>query len=241
MIKFYLHLPELPGWQNVFAEMLGKMESSGLLEAADEVNFCVNGVASTVEMTLLPLLLSNSKFRMVQVNGDATKWEWPTINKLKEDADTHESEDFIGYAHLKALSRPDVNDPKGVDWRHYLTYWTIERWADAVAKLEEGNELVGVNWTEATWPHMSGNFWWARSNYLRRLPKLQDPSTIEPGTVSKLLKPNITLDPGNVRFECEAWVGQGSPKVFVQHQSHLPADPAFHYNNQYPAKNYRID
>lgn len=242
MKKFYLHVPELPGWQGVFAEMLGKMHDSGMLDAINEMNFCVNGVLANLEIPMLRLVDADpEKFKIVHVNGDAAKWEYPTINRLKDDADAEDENHYIGYAHLKALSRPDIRDQKGVDWRHYLTYWTIERWEDNIAKLDEGYELVGVNWAYGPWAHMSGNFWWANSNYIRRLPKLQDPATIKPGTVSELLKPNIVLDSGNIRFEAEAWSGQGNPKVFELHRSHPPADPGFHYNNEYPAHVYRKD
>jgi len=239
MIKFYLHVPELPGWQTVFAEMLGKMEDSGLLEAADEINFCVNGILANMEIPMLKLAEIDPKFKIVHVNGDAKKWEYPTINKLKEDADADNEPHYVGYAHLKALSRPNLYDQKGVDWRHYLTYWTIERWEDNIAKLDEGFDLVGVNWAWQPWPHMSGNFWWANTNYLRQLPKLQDPSTVAPGTISTLLKPNVILDEGNIRFEAEAWSGQSEPSVFELHRSHLLGEPSFHYNNEYPAHLYR--
>lgn len=241
MIKFYLHVPELPGWQSVLAEMLGKMDTSGLLESADEINFCVNGILANMEIPLLKLNEIDPKFKIVHVNGDATKWEYPTINKLKEDADNSNEAHYVGYAHLKALSRPNILDQKGVDWRNYLSYWTIERWEDNIAKLDEGFDLVGVNWTWQPWPHMSGNFWWANTNYLRQLPKLQDPSTVVPGTISALLKPNVPLDQGNIRFEAEAWSGQHEPNVYELHRSHLLADPSFHYNNVYPPELYRED
>jgi hypothetical protein len=241
MKKFYLHVPELTGWQLVFAEMLEKMNTSGLIDAVDEINFCTNGVRSNMELVMLPLLNTNSKFKQVHVNGDAAKWEWPTINQLKLDADSSDEDHYIGYAHLKGLSRPDITDAKAVDWRNYLSYWTIEQWEESMKQLDAGAELVGVNWLDQPWPHLSGNFWWATSNYIRRLPKLQDPSTIAPGQVSKLLKPNVILDPGNVRYECEAWIGQSSPKVHVLHASHAPADASFHYNNEYPSSNYRTE
>lgn len=238
---FYLHVPELTGWQSVFAEMVGKMDSSGMLDAVDEVHLCLNGVLSSMEIPLFPLLRSSDKFKIRHVNGDAAKWEWPTIDLIKKDADASAEDYYIGYAHLKALSRPSLADQKGIDWRHYLSYWTIERWADNFSKLDEGFEVVGINWMDNPWPHMSGNFWWSRANYVRRLKPLQDPATITPGTLSTLLKPNITLDPGNVRFESEAWIGHNSPRTFELHSSHPKGDIGFHYNNEFPSDRYRND
>jgi hypothetical protein len=238
MKKVYLHVPELTGWHGVLVDLLEKMDNSGLIDAADEINLCANGVRSNMEKFLLPILRSNSKIKLVHVAGDATKWEWPTINKIKHDADSSNTDDMICYTHLKGLSPARSNDPKSIDWRNYLVYWTLERWEDSVEKIEEGYELAGVNWLTAPFPHLSGNSWWATSNYIRRLPVLHDPGTIEWGSDSEYI-PNVKLDEGNWRFEQEAWIGSSKPKVAEMHYSHNKADPSFHYNNQYPASNYR--
>lgn len=238
MIKYYLHVPELAGWQVMFAEVLEKMESSGLLEKADEINFCFNGVKSTGQLVFQPLVDANPKFKYVHVNGDGAKWEWPTLNQIKLDADADDEVHYVGYGHLKGLSRPDKTDQKAIDWRDYLVYWGIERWEDSITKLEEGYELSSVNWMTYPWVHFSGNFWWANTNYIRRLQKLQDPSTIVPGQVSEYLT-NIVLDPGNVRYECEAWPASGKPNQYELHASHPKGDTSFHYNNTYPPSKYR--
>jgi hypothetical protein len=236
MKKFYLHMPELPGWQIVFAEMIEKMESSGLIDYVDEINLCMNGVLANMEIPVLPLLDASSKFKVRHVGGDASKWEWPTLNALKEDADSHNEIDYIGYAHLKGLSRP--KDPNAIDWRNYLTYWTIEQWQDNINELDKGAEAVGPNLLSYPWPHFSGNFWWANSNYIRRLKKLPDPSTLIWGTESEYL-PDIKLDPGNFRFEHEAWIGSAAPNAVELHYSHPKHDASFHYRFPYPESNYR--
>lgn len=241
MIKFYLHMPELPGWYEVFAEMLEKMDTSGLIEAADEIHLCLNGVLSSMERPLLPLLESSDKFRIRHVNGDPGKWEWPTVNQIKLDCDASDTEDYIGYAHLKGLSRPDLKDQKAVDWRHYLSYWIIEQWEDNVNALKEGYETSSVNWMDAPWPHYSGNFWWANSNYIRRLNKLHDPATIQWGTISEYLQPPTPLDTGNFRFEHEAWIGGKEAQRYEVHASPGKKDGSYHYRFEYPASKYRKD
>lgn len=236
MKKFYLHIPELPGFQPVFAEMIDRMYRSQLIDAVDEVIFCVNGVLANVEIAYLPLLPVSDKFRVAHVNGDASKWEYPTINLIKQEADASESIDFVGYAHLKGLSRPD--DLNAVDWRHYLTYWTVDRWEENIEKLNEGYEAVGVNWMDYPWPHFSGNFWWASTNYIRRLPHLVDPTKITMGVDSTYL-PNVKLDSGNFRFEHEAWIGSATPNHYQLHASPGGKDGTFHYRFPYPESNYK--
>ena len=39
---------------------------------------------------------------------------------------------------------------------------------DCLAALRN-HDLVGVHWRDKPFPHFSGNFWWARNEYLRRL------------------------------------------------------------------------
>jgi hypothetical protein len=244
MIKFYLHTPELLGWQDVFLEMFEKMDSSGLIVAADEIHFCFNGRKESGQAIFGSITESNSKLKFHHVNNDASKWEWPTINKLKQDADADDVNDhYIGYAHLKGLSRPDPKDKKAADWRHLLSYFTIEQWAESIALLAQGYETASINWTDAPWPHYSGNFWWARSNYIRRLGNIQDPSTIPPGTVSKFLSsvPPVTLDPGNYRYEHEAWIGSNKPNHANMFDSPGKTDQSYHYRFEYPASNYRKD
>lgn len=232
-----MHIAELPGWQSMFAEMLGKMHTSGLLEGADEINLCLNGVLSNMEMFLVPLTQSSPKIRLRHVAGDATKQEWPTVDLIRSDAlADNENQHIIGYAHLKGLSRP--NTQPNTDWRYLLSYWTIERWQDSIAQIKEGYETVGINWMDRPYPHYSGNFWWASSNYIRRLRKIQDPATIVPGTLSTFL-PGVRLDPGNYRYENEAWIGSGKPNHAVLFMSPAQNDTDYHYHNSYPESNYR--
>ena len=53
----------------MFADMLVKMDESGLLEGADEINLCLNGVLSNMEMFLLPLIQSSGRFVSAMLQG----------------------------------------------------------------------------------------------------------------------------------------------------------------------------
>lgn len=238
MIKFYLHTPELYGWQSVFANAVERMASSGMIQAVDEINICVNGNYATMADVLDPLVVLCNKFRILQINLDASKHEWPTINRIKQDVDSSLRRDIIGYAHLKGLSPAVYAKSSTIDWRNYLFYWTIERWRDHVQAIEDGYDTSGVNWLEKPQPHYSGNFWWAASGHLRALTKLDDPATIKWGTPSRYLTDTL-LDPGNFRFENEAWIGSRTAKHNELHFSPAKNDCDFHYNNTYPESSYR--
>lgn len=240
MIKLYIHTPELPGWQSLIVEFLEKIDSSGLADAAQQIVICLNGNETAMREFLSPLLDSNSIFQTVHVSPDAWRCEWPTLNQLKLDCDADPANHYVGYAHLKGLTKP--NNKPVQDWKDYLVYWGIEQWETSIAQLKAGYDTSSVNWSETPWSHYSGNFWWATSNYIRRLEPLQDPATIDFGrVVSKYLKPNVVLDPGNFRFEHEAWLGSipGAHR-YELHAGPNKVDHDYHYHNEYPASNYRL-
>lgn len=239
MIKFYLHVAELYGWETLFYDIVQKMGQSRLLDSADEINFCVSGNLNRMSTTLGPIADLNPNFRIRHLSDDPHRWEWPTINAVHTDALADNELHYVGYGHLKGNTRFTLNRPEDRDWRNYLTYWTMERWADQVEKLEEGYDCSGVNWLDNPQPHFSGNSWWARTDYIRKLEMIVNPAEQVWGTPSKFLRPNILLDPGNFKFECEAWIGSGNPNYYEIHGSQPKDYVNFHYENLYPPELYR--
>lgn len=244
MRKFYLHTPGIPGWNSVFAEMISKMADSGLIDALDQLHICVNGDLVSMNFLLDPLKEISPKIIIRLANSNAAKWEWPTINLIHQDClSSGEQVDYIGYSHLKGLSRSNLSDQKAVDWRHYLSYWTIERWKDNLDCLDRGAETVGINWMNEPWPHYSGNFWWSTNQYIKKLEPLPDPDTIVEPYRSRFCyhETRPLLPKHEFRLECEAWIGSG-PKDTARAELHASPgkqDFMFHYRNTYSPNNYR--
>jgi hypothetical protein len=212
------------------------MHRSGLLDQADQINFCINGNLGAMMPILWPLVASDpDRMRLIQVHTDASKFEYPTLARLKLDADQSTTDDQIGYAHLKGLS---TGSQQSTDWRQYLTHFTINCWRDNVQALSQGYSTSGVNWSDTPWPHHSGNFWWATAAHVRGLPSVPDPDQVQHGTLSKYLT-GIVLDPGNFRFEHEAWIGYSKPHYMELHASPGKLDHDWHYSNEYPAHHYK--
>src|SRR6202042_221283 len=115
----------------------------------------------------------------------------------------------ILYAHNKGSFHPingaGVNE--NTPWRQNMTEYLVTNWKDRIAELDvyditawrwlnPGTYSIGENQQETiTHGHATGNFWWARADYLRSLPLLP----------VKLTEEN--------RIEAEFWVGQHSPGV----------------------------
>ncbi|NVO07287.1 MAG: hypothetical protein HXX19_15830 [Rhodoferax sp.] len=256
-IKIFIHIPELPGWADVLDELVNLIDASGLYQAAENLYLCGNGPLKTYlqwdigkksrdntffanlpnDMEMSPWLWiarkNLPKILYSQVSTHCGLYEYPTLDALQKHINS-ESKDFnVLYIHLKGVSKP--NNINITHWRRFMTWALIERWQECVNKLEE-YDCAGCNWELNPWPHFSGNFWWATSNYLRKLPKLQDPyaSIRENSTMFK------RHDAGGLpvwKFDYEAWIGSKSPRYFQIAKSFDIG--ATHYNRPYPQELYR--
>lgn len=113
----------------------------------------------------------------------------------------------VGYIHTKGVFN-GFDNPCIIDWRQYMSYFVLERVQDCLKALAEGNDVVGVDWVTEPNKHFSGNFWWATSQYINRLPQI-DP-------------PNFTIEGAPTpRHLAEFWIGYGFPKVKCLHSSNI--------------------
>ena len=126
-------------------------------------------------------------------------FEQVTLAKLHEYARSCRGEEAILYAHTKgALSNTPLNE----HWRRSMTRHVVGDWMKCFLLVQSGYDTAGCHWLTperhndppaypVTTPMYGGNFWWARTGYLRRLP--------EPGT--------------DYRHQAEEWVGLGNPRA----------------------------
>ena len=232
-IKVFYHLNDSPGFEHVMSSQLTKMSESGLLDAASEVFMCTNGN----EMSFAPaqtVLAEYPNCKFVHTSNRRDLWEFPTLDLLKRNCQSSMEEFYVLYIHLKGLSRP--NDPTVRDWREFMDYANIERWEDCVDVLDQNYDTVGANFIEAPWAHYSGNFWWARASYIRKLDALKDPMNTPWGTPSPYT--GAVYDIGNFRYDHEAWIGTGNPVWAEVATSPGKQDTGWHFRNQYPRSQY---
>jgi hypothetical protein len=136
-------------------------------------------------------------------------------------------DDYILYCHTKGITN---QCPATEDWRHYMEYFTVEKWHDCVKKLKEGYDCCGVLWNKVTplgnFPHFSGGFWWAKASHVNTL--------------------NATYLISNNRYYREFWIGSNpKARVYEFHNSHLNDKASLivhkgHYDVRYPRDNYAI-
>lgn len=236
-IRVFMHLNDMPGAFDLLGEQLSRMSESGLLDAAEKVILCSNGNPDS----FLPAQQAIADYRQCKwyhTSNRTDLWEYPTLDLVKRNCDsTLGDEEFnVCYLHLKGLSK--LGDQRVIDWRNFMEHYTIDKWQENIAKLDEGYDVVATNIIQQPWPHSSGNFWWTKSSYIKnKLLQLPNPEKdLKWGTPSPYT--GAVLDGGNFRYDHEAWIGTGQPKWFEIASTPGKQTPGWHFENLYPESNY---
>ena len=232
-IKVFWHVNELNGWNHVMDQQWDLIEKSGLEQAASDIYLCMNGQPWTFAAwdQAKNGHKPEKKTKLVKVNDSAILHEWPTLMWMLQQSREATEPFYICYIHLKGLLRwGDVNVG---DWRDFMNWATIEKWRDNVAALDGGADAVGTNYNTTPWPHFAGNFWWAKSEYVKTLEPIPHPEDRMNHNFTK-----YTAHPTNPhwRFDHEAWLHSGNPKYVELAKSLQPGER--HYRERYARSNY---
>ena len=128
---------------------------------------------------------------------DHLLFEIPTINLVRDFSIKNKNCNIL-YLHTKGITH---NKPCVQDWIDMMLYFLIK-------PQNHLYDTSGCNYHDGTkYPkHYSGNFWWAKTDYLATLPECI-----------------------GQKFEAEFWLHQGNPKYQVLHNSGIN-----HYDERYP-------
>ena len=127
------------------------------------------------------------KFVVTNYSDNCHLYEAPTVNKMKHFSLENGNENAnILYIHTKGV-RYSKDDKKENDWIDLMMYFLVEKYQTCLDRLAQNFEAVGCNYycvpSRNIPPHFSGNFWWARSSYLKNVAdvdeSLQDRNTSE--------------------------------------------------------------
>lgn len=198
-IKVFYHLATMGEYQDIFNEMMGVVIASGILDKVD-FNVCITGDG----ILTIPPAMEGVKVHRV---GGMHEFEFPT-HQLMEDV-IHETDENIKVLYFSSLGVTD-NTVFKKSWRAYLTYFVITQFEECLKALDNGYDVCGADWRTNPLPHYSGNFWWANSDYLKTLPKVQ--------TLNKPHSPVVLT----LRHNAEMYIGMNPDvKPRVLHQSNV--------------------
>jgi hypothetical protein len=181
-------------WHDIVEEQLLKIHAAGLWVRTERL--FVGVVGSGHE----EFDFDDEKLEVVYRSADFQEAEFPTLTALQRFCSDHEC--LVYYLHTKGNFH--VSDATR-DWRHLMEYFMIERHEDCLRTLAD-HDACGVNLLiePPSRAFFAGNFWWARSAYIRTLPPLSS------------LAPNGRRPD---RHTCERWIGMNrAARLATLHQ-----------------------
>lgn len=202
-IGIFYHVYQYQGWTELVEDQLKILHSSGLYDASTFIHIGVNGNK--------PFPFLENKYKIVY-NESTELEEAATLEALREFcADNNKW--AVLYFHTKGITQ---KTPETTDWRELMEYFCIERWEDCLDKLQE-HETVGCLYMDdcylGFYPHYSGNFWWARSEYTKTL--------------------NHDYLTTGIRNNREFWIGTGTGSMYSFLNTGLN-----HYAVRFPRESY---
>lgn len=110
-----------------------------------------------------------NNYKILYRNSNLQSWEFPTLACIKDYCKNRNCN--ILYIHTKGVSAIPQLKEAANDWRQYMSYFCIEK-ADKCINFLKEYDIVGVEWAVDPVPHFCGNFWWATSQYINKLPEI---------------------------------------------------------------------
>lgn len=166
-IAGFWHIGAVGDWSRIAGEQYARLKASGLYDASQKI--VVGFIGGQARERELPRpLLEDAKFDLF-TTANVEDYEFPTLSRVWREAQESAQPFLCYYLHTKGASQAGTPRQRTTDaWRRYMEHFTIDNWQDCAATLS-AYETCGVE-LQSEESHYSGNFWWATSAYLRRLP-----------------------------------------------------------------------
>lgn len=143
---------------------------------------------------------------VISHEGTIGDFEFPTLEKIENFCKDH-LDVKVCYIHTKSVSSEigTVRRKRCEDWCRLMILFNIELAEKRIEDLDSGFDASGVNFRKTPSPHFSGNFWWAKSDYIRKLPLINQ------------VKNKVYAN--QKRHSAEFWVGLGNGKLTSDYNS----------------------
>lgn len=217
-IYFHIFANYNPICHSILQEQIECILNSPIYDKISRINLCVSGSDNYNFNSILTYLrnLPDKFFIRKSEFGDNT-YERYTLLTMKEDLQNFSgNDDCILYIHTKGITRHVKHLEPIRDWRRCMMYFLLNKGEQCLEYLKD-YDTVGI-FKHPTYdkPHYSGNFWWARGSYLK---KLFD---------------NFVIDDDHL--SPEMFLFKANPKYFNMHEMPLNY---FGYSDMYPPEKYQ--
>lgn len=211
--SIYFHIATIGKYQEVFDEIYTQLVESNIIDNVETINLCIVGQGD------LNIQL-NDKIKIHQ-DSDVNSGEFFTLDKIKSFSNNSEENHKILYIHTKGVTTP--NNECITDWRKYMTYFNVNQYQKCFELLDV-YDSCGVDLVNNPALHYSGNFWWANSSYIKKLP-----------TIDEIKFPKIPPIL-SIRHNAEFWIGMGNGKLKSLWNSNINVYER--HLHKYPKENY---
>jgi len=156
-------------WREIVKEQIQQWKQSELIKSA-YFYIGINGTREEYDEACS--MLPNISY--CWYNGFDAAWEIPTINRMVEIIKDISDDTPICYHHTKGVSWCKRDNIK---WRQAMQWYCIENWEKCIEYLKDVDACGAFLRIDKRWnPHFAGNFFWAKSEYLKTLPRITDQS-----------------------------------------------------------------
>jgi len=163
----FLHICNLDDYKgyDIFLDQLKYIKSSGLYDNLDYIFVTMLGNYKN--------LTCDYKVKLIYYSKNINEWEFPNMKRIYYFSKNVNENIKILQIHTKGV----LNKPYSTEWRKYLEYFLIEKYDLCINNLNNYN-CIGVNQQfyfdkeNKYRNHFSGNFWWTKSDYVKRLPPI---------------------------------------------------------------------
>ena len=171
-MDIFFHVYLKSGYTHILLNKFKKLRLSGLYEKTNKIYLTLFGDDIELHSDFLNELQEvQSKIEYAGIVNQEFNNEPDTLNFMLKKANEYQSNTPMLYLHTKGVSYANPNIKKNIDaWVRYLDLYVINKWEECVKALEE-NDAAGGFYVEDP-KHFQGNFWWANSDYLKTLPRL---------------------------------------------------------------------
>jgi hypothetical protein len=171
-MDIFFHVYLKSGYSHILLDKFKKFQKSGLYSKANKIYLLLFGDDIGLNSEFLTELKEvYPKIEYVVITNQEFQNEPDTLNFMLKKAKEYDTNTSMLYLHTKGVSYANPYIKKNIDaWVRYLDLYVINKWEECVKALEE-NDAAGGFYVEDP-KHFQGNFWWANSDYLKTLPRL---------------------------------------------------------------------
>jgi hypothetical protein len=163
MVHIYYHIYAIEGVDAIVKEQLELIKAN--FDFPYKLNIGISIANDNTSLINILSLFNISDLKDVRARAN----EFVTLDLIEKDKEKFGDSDYILYLHTKGASKQ--NSENVITWRHLMNYFNVEKCKNVFKIFEKTsyNTYGVLLGTAGKWKLYSGNFWWAKSSYLKTI------------------------------------------------------------------------